>query len=162
MIKEVDVVVVGAGNAGLAAAATAANMGLSTLLVERHNIPGGCATSFRRGRFEFEPSLHEMADYGSPERPGHVQQIFKELGVKVEMLPVKDAFRTIVTGPQGYDVTAPVGIENFVGAMEQEVPGSAESVANFFKLAGDVGRALNYLSRGQPDFGVLQSDHLTS
>lgn len=45
MIKEVDVVVVGAGNAGLTAAATTASMGLSTLLVERHNIPGGAALS---------------------------------------------------------------------------------------------------------------------
>ncbi len=56
-----DVIVIGAGNGGLAAAATTAKMGLKTLLLERHNIPGGSATSFVRGRFEFEPSLHEMA-----------------------------------------------------------------------------------------------------
>ena len=54
-----DVIVVGAGNGGLAAAATTAKGGLKTLLLEKHNLPGGCASSFVRGRFEFEPSLHE-------------------------------------------------------------------------------------------------------
>ena len=160
MAKSADVLVIGAGNAGLAAAATTAKMGLSTLLLERHNLPGGSATSFRRGRFEFEPSLHEMAGYGPQQQPGDVREFFEWLGVKADMLPVKDAFRTIVTGPKGYDVTMPVGIESFVGKMEKEVPGSAVSTANFFKLAGDVGRALGYLSKGKPDPQVLQAEHL--
>ena len=60
MDKQFDVIVVGAGNGGLTAAANTAKAGLKTLLLEKHNIPGGCATSFRRGRFEFEPSLHEL------------------------------------------------------------------------------------------------------
>ncbi|MFD3995178.1 FAD-dependent oxidoreductase [Streptomyces sp. NPDC058548] len=45
-----DAVVIGAGNAGLTAAATLQRAGARTLLVERHSVPGGCATSFRRGR----------------------------------------------------------------------------------------------------------------
>ena len=121
-----DVVVIGAGNGGLTAAATTAKLGLKTLLLERHNIPGGSATSFRRGRFEFEPSLHELAGYGPPENPGDVRQLFDSLGIEVDMLPVKDAFRTIVTGEGGYDVTMPAGVPEFVGKMEQLVPGSAQ------------------------------------
>ena len=49
-----DVVVIGAGNAGLTCAATLARAGKRTLLLEQHNVPGGCGTSFARGRFEFE------------------------------------------------------------------------------------------------------------
>ena len=45
MEKRYDVIVVGAGNAGLVAAATTAKNGLGTLLLEKHNLPGGCATS---------------------------------------------------------------------------------------------------------------------
>ena len=63
-MKKYDVIIIGAGNGGLAAAATCAKAGLSTLLLERHNIPGGSASSFVRGRFEFEPSLHELAGIG--------------------------------------------------------------------------------------------------
>ncbi|MBW2676869.1 MAG: NAD(P)-binding protein [Deltaproteobacteria bacterium] len=48
-----DAIVIGAGNGGLTASAALARKGMQVLLLERHNIPGGCATSFCRGRFEF-------------------------------------------------------------------------------------------------------------
>ncbi|MBQ8469266.1 MAG: NAD(P)-binding protein, partial [Clostridia bacterium] len=48
-----DVIVVGAGNGGLTAAVTCAKAGYKVLLLEKHNLPGGCATSVVRGRFEF-------------------------------------------------------------------------------------------------------------
>ena len=83
MDKMFDVIVVGAGNGGLAAAANTAKEGLKTLLLEKHNIPGGCATSFRRGRFEFEPSLHELCSVGTAEKPNIVYKIFDDLGTKI-------------------------------------------------------------------------------
>ena len=52
MEKHFDCIVVGAGNGGLTAAANTASAGLKTLLLEKHNIPGGCATSFRRGSMQ--------------------------------------------------------------------------------------------------------------
>ena len=65
--KAYDVVVVGAGNGGLTAAIRVLQGGYSCLVLEKHNLPGGFATSFKRGRFEFEASLHELNDFGSPE-----------------------------------------------------------------------------------------------
>ena len=41
-MKKYDVVVVGAGNAGLSAAMQMALAGKKTLLIEQHNLPGGC------------------------------------------------------------------------------------------------------------------------
>ena len=63
--KVYDVVVVGAGNAGLMAALKLQKAGKKTLIVEQHNLPGGCASSYVRGRFEIDPSLHELAAVGS-------------------------------------------------------------------------------------------------
>ena len=60
--KAYDVVVIGAGNGGLTAAIRVLQGGYSCLLLEKHNLPGGFATSFKRGRFEFEASLHELND----------------------------------------------------------------------------------------------------
>ncbi|RKX83638.1 MAG: hypothetical protein DRP57_07520, partial [Spirochaetes bacterium] len=55
-----DTVVIGAGLDGLTAAFESARHDLATLLFEQHNLPGEYATSFVRGRFEFETSLHEL------------------------------------------------------------------------------------------------------
>ena len=46
-MQKYDAVVIGAGNGGLAAACRMAKGGKKTLLVERHNLPGGCASSLR-------------------------------------------------------------------------------------------------------------------
>ena len=83
MDNEFDVVVAGAGNAGLIAAIKLQKAGKRTLIVEQHNVPGGCATSYVRGRFEIDPSLHELCSVGSKEKPGSIRRMFDELGVRV-------------------------------------------------------------------------------
>lgn len=44
-----DYIIIGAGNAGLASAATLSQAEKKVALFEKHNIPGGCGTSFVRG-----------------------------------------------------------------------------------------------------------------
>ena len=84
MAKDYDVIVIGAGNGGLYAGAFTAKNGLKTLIVEKHNIPGGSATSFVRGRFDFETSLHELCNLGTAENPGGVMKLFQAAGAAVE------------------------------------------------------------------------------
>ncbi len=82
-------------------------------------VPGGAAASFRRGRFEFEASLHEMAGVGTVETPGSVRKLFDKWGVKINWLKDDYLFRVIT---DEYDVVMPAGIEAFYEAMEKEVP----------------------------------------
>ncbi len=79
--KAYDVVVIGAGNGGLTAAIRVLQAGRSCLVLEKHNLPGGFATSFKRGRFEFEASRHELNDFGAPEEPGDIRTLCRDLGV---------------------------------------------------------------------------------
>ena len=44
-----DVIVIGGALAGLSSALMLADKGLDVLVLERHNLPGGIATSFVRG-----------------------------------------------------------------------------------------------------------------
>ena len=78
-MRKYDAVVIGASNGGLTAAIRLLQGGARVLLVEKHNIPGGFATSFRRGRFEFEASLHELNDFGTAANAGDVRVPFDEL-----------------------------------------------------------------------------------
>ena len=97
-----DAVVIGAGNGGLAAACRMALAGKKTLLVERHNLPGGCASSFRRGRFEFETALHELCEWGTPENSGNCRNtVVEEYGVPLKGCIVPENFRVITTASDG-------------------------------------------------------------
>lgn len=161
MENKFDVIVVGAGNAGLVAAATTAKNGLKTLLLEKHNLPGGCATSFRRGRFEFEPSLHELASVGTAENPDSIYKIFDELGAKVDWRYEHNTFRAIVKGKDGYDVTLKAGIEAFCDSMEQAVPGCRPSVHALFDLVKKNNDALAYITKmkGKPNGLTMMLKH---
>lgn len=84
MNNKYDAVVCGSGNSGLTAALTLQSAGKKVLLIEQHNLPGGSATSFRRGRFEIEPSLHELGEVGSAENPGTIRKMFDDFGLDIE------------------------------------------------------------------------------
>lgn len=157
---EFDAVVIGAGNGGLTAAATLAGKGLKTLLLERHNLPGGFATSFVRGRFEFEPSLHEISDFGPFEDKGNVRKLLEDrIGINTDWIRVPEAYRLIIPDEKGgrLDVVMPFGIDEFILKMEGYVPGSTPSVTRFIELCNEVVDALGYIadSKGNADKKVL-------
>lgn len=148
-MKSYDVIVIGAGNGGLAAAATCAKEGLSTLLLERHNIPGGSASSFVRGRFEFEPSLHELAGIGTPEDVGSIEDMFNRMEADVDWHKHNSTFRLLVPAKEGdkdafvnengvsvtVDARMPVGFHNFARKLDELVPGSYDSCMAAFDLS---------------------------
>ena len=158
-MKNYDVIIIGAGNGGLAAAATCAKEGLSTLLLERHNIPGGSASSFVRGRFEFEPSLHELSGVGAPDKSGQVEGMFARLNGDVDWCTHKSTFRLVVPAKEGdedafinedgklvtVDARMPVGFEEFAQKLDELVPGSYESCMAAFDLSTRLFKALDSL-----------------
>ncbi|MCF0240988.1 MAG: NAD(P)/FAD-dependent oxidoreductase [Treponema sp.] len=154
MQKKYDIIVIGAGNSGLSAAVRSAISGKKTLLIEQHNVPGGCATSFVRGRFEFDPSLHEMCDYGTKENPGEVKSLMDDMGVDFDMLPVKDLFRVISKFSDGtpMDVTMPCGKDAFFDAMEKYVPGSRPYMDTLWALILECREGIEYLSNGETEY----------
>ena len=143
-----DAVVIGAGNGGLAAACRMALAGKKTLLVERHNLPGGCASSFRRGRFEFETALHELCEWGTPENSGNCRNtVVEEYGVPLKGCIVPENFRVITTASDGkthIDAVLPCGVEAFTDRMEELVPGCRKSIEDFFAIGKECLDAGNY------------------
>ena len=170
-MKAYDVIVIGAGNGGLAAAATCAKAGLSTLLLEKHNLPGGSASSFVRGRFEFEPSLHELSGIGTPEEPGMVEEFFNRIGAKVDWRKHDSTFRLIVPAKEGdtdtfinengvkvtVDARMPVGFEAFARKLDEIVPGSYESCIKAFELAEKMYKGFDALGDGDNMGGVFKA-----
>lgn len=133
-MTDYDVVVIGAGNGGLTAAATLAQKGLQVLLLEKHNIPGGCATSFCRGRFEFEVALHQLSGLGTPEKPGPLLNVLDELqvGQALNWLEMENLYRVILPGE--LYLTLPANREGCVAALKNRFPEEQEGIDGYFDL----------------------------
>ncbi len=148
MVKHYDAVVIGAGNGGLVAAAKLAAEGKKTLLVERHNLPGGFATSFVRGRFEFEASLHELCGIGPSTGKAPLRNILKEIGAdeKIEWVTLDEAYRVITLNDKdNCDAVMPLGKENFINKMEEYVPGSRPCMEKLFYLIESAEKTLDFV-----------------
>ncbi len=145
MGERYDVVVIGAGLGGLSAAASLARKGLSVLVLERHVVPGGYATSFTRGRYEFEVSLHVLSDIGSPERPGGLQKFLRNVGAwdDVEFTRVQHFSRSVFPD---HDVVLPMDPSGFEEAACRAFPGSAPGIRRFMKRIMAVAREADGLS----------------
>ena len=129
-----DVVVIGAGNAGLTCAATLARAGKRTLLLEQHNIPGGCGTTFARGRFEFEVALHQLSGVGTDDNPGTLRTTFDELGVTdhLEFVRERELYRVFVPGL--IDCTLPANRAGLEEVLIREFPHEKAAIQRFADL----------------------------
>ncbi|MGB4018821.1 MAG: NAD(P)/FAD-dependent oxidoreductase [Syntrophomonadaceae bacterium] len=129
-----DVVVIGAGNGGLTAACSLAQKGIKTLLLEKHNVPGGCATSFCRGRFEFEVALHQLSGMGTPEKPGPLRYVLDKLGVvdRLEWVEMENLYRLLVPGQ--LDITLPADREGVIATLQERFPAESDNINSFFDL----------------------------
>jgi all-trans-retinol 13,14-reductase len=118
-----DIVIIGAGLGGLTAGAKLSREGKKVLLIEQHNKPGGCATTFKRGIFTFEVGLHEM---DGPSPRDMKTRIFTDLDVfnNVEFIKIPEFYRFI---NDRYDLTIPhepeIAIEKLSKLFKEETNG---------------------------------------
>ena len=133
MARKVDVIVIGAGLGGLAAATQLARKGLSVLMLERHNVPGGYATSFVRGRYEFEIALHELSGIGPPERRSAFFRFLDDLGVaeRVELVQIDHLYRSVFPD---LDLTLPHGTEAYTQALVDAFPHEEDGIRRFLDI----------------------------
>jgi phytoene dehydrogenase-like protein len=95
-----DVIVVGAGLAGLTAAALIAKCGLGVLLVEQHYLPGGMCTTLRRQGFSFDTGTALL--YGFGERGVNPHRfVMNELGADSDVIEHQALLRMCLPSAHG-------------------------------------------------------------
>ncbi|HPR32282.1 MAG TPA: NAD(P)/FAD-dependent oxidoreductase [Prolixibacteraceae bacterium] len=123
-----DVLIIGAGLGGLTAGAKLAKEGKKVFMIEQHDRPGGCATTFRRKDYTLEVGLHEMDGL---DRSDMKTRIFTDLGVfdHVSFLKVPEFYRFI----QGdFAFTMPHDPEEAKRLLIAEFPKEEEGIRAYF------------------------------
>lgn len=125
-----DVVIIGGGLSGLSAGALLARAGLDVVVVEKGEGAGGCARSFTRDGFTFDPAVHVTLEA----RPGaYINLLLQHLGVADQV--VFERFREIyrVSFPD-FSMVAPTGREDFLQAHQDLFPDQAQGMARLFEM----------------------------
>ena len=144
-----DVIVIGAGLGGLTAAAKLAKSGKKVMVVEQHDRPGGCATTFRRRDFTMEVGLHEMDGL----HPGDTKtKVFQELGIteRVEFLPVPEFYR-FINGRQ--DLVIPHDPNQAAAVLKKAFPGEEKGIDSYFYHLANA-RKIMVQQREKPDRSI--------
>jgi len=152
IVEDYDVIVIGAGLGGLGAACQLALADSKVLLLEKHNVPGGFATSFVRGRFEFEGALHMLSDIGTPNDPGALYRFFKRIGLVPKLLQFKrisEYYRSVFF--DGYDVVIPYGVEDYFNKLFELFPNEKEGIAKFKEICEAVYNGIQYIGSKRGD-----------
>jgi len=124
-----DAIVIGSGLGGLSCGAYLAKNGCKVLLLEKQAVPGGYASTFKRGDFTFDVGLHLLnaADKGQSTYKFFELYGFSE---KMEILKPKDFARLVFPD---HDLRFPNGDINKIRALlEEAFPKEKEGIQELF------------------------------
>ncbi|MDX2415689.1 MAG: NAD(P)/FAD-dependent oxidoreductase [Bacteroidales bacterium] len=139
-----DVIIVGGGLGGLTAGAKLAKEGKRVFLVEQHDRPGGCATTFNRKDYIMEVGLHEMDGL----HPRDIKtKVFRDLGIfeRVEFLELPEFYR-FVNGR--HDIVIPHDSEEAKTILAEHFPDELSGIKAYFT---DVLNARKIISTASED-----------
>ena len=135
-----DVVVIGAGVAGLTATALLAKAGLKVALYERETQAGGCLAAFRRGDFIFDTSIHWLNQF----RPnGFTYRIHHYLDEEGLYFPQLNRIHRYKGTVRDYILTS--NPHEFRDQLLQDFPSEADGIHALFSEAEKLGSHLLYL-----------------
>lgn len=150
MPETIDFVVIGAGMAGLSAAARLAREGHSVAVFEKHGKLGGYAQYFGKEP-TFDAATHLVGGVGEG---GWTRQVLQELGVldRVELIPQDPVYHALFPH---HRYSAAADRERFLQELSTLWPSEAAGIRRFFDEVDAIGSQYLSLAGASPEEGPL-------
>ncbi len=146
-----DVIVIGAGNGGLNAAALLANRGVDVLVIEQHYIPGGAVSGLRRKDITCDVGAAVL--FGFTEKGYHPHYyIMNELNEPITMVRHDSVFR-MYWGDK--EVTFYKDTEKFYGEMAKLFPHKTKEMRKWYEWMFKV---LKGMHEGELPYSISEID----
>jgi C-3',4' desaturase CrtD len=148
-----DATVIGAGFAGLTAAALLANEGLKVRVLERDIHPGGCAAAYTRktkvGEFRFAVGATVAAGL---EPGGLLDQLYSRLNMRPKFEALDPAMRLHLRGDDGseHKVQLHGTRERWSDELKRAFPGQLEQKKKFWKEVQGISDVMHHAARKFP------------
>lgn len=146
--RDYPTVIIGAGLGGLCCGAYLARQGIPVTIVEKHMIPGGYATSFRRGsgKFNFEVSLH-----GTSMKNNTSARILQDIGVLDELKLVElPEFYSLKVPGQEIMAVPQQEPEAYIRLLSLKFPHEEEGIRSFVQNMVGIADEADRLSSENP------------
>lgn len=144
--EDADIILVGAGMAGLVAAAYLAQSGLRIACFDSHYVAGGCSTQFARGtrqaRFYFDVGIHYLGDCGPN---GRIPTILRGAGIEQDFVSLD---------PDGFDIfhfpdftfPMPTGHDRYRDRLVEYFPHEIKGIDRYMRFLREIELATHQLA----------------
>jgi prolycopene isomerase len=140
--NQCDVAIIGGGVAGLTAAALLAKAGMSAVVLERENRPGGYLAGFHRKGFVFDSAIHWLNQCAPG---GMVHKVFHSLGDDAPEAPRLGRIRRYKGDSFDYLLTHEP--DQLKAQLTRDFPKDAKGLDRFFKLSRVLGERITGYAR---------------